>query len=159
MEKLKNLFKSKADSLSTEIKDILKEHGTKKIGEVQLAQIYQGMRGITGMVYETSLLDSQEGIRFRGYSIPELQAKLPKAPGGTEPLPEGIFYLMLTGEVPSEGDVREMTPTGRSAPKMPAHVFKTVDALPVDAHPMTQFVTGVMALQTESFSRKNTPKA
>src|SRR3954470_20907908 len=102
MEKLKNLFKVKADQLSAEIKDILKEHGTKKIGEVQLAQIYQGMRGITGMVYETSLLDAQEGIRFRGYSIPELQAKLPKAPGGSEPLPEGIFYLMLTGEIPTE---------------------------------------------------------
>jgi citrate synthase len=155
MEKLKNLFKSKADSLSTEIKDMLKEHGTKKIGEVQLAQIYQGMRGITGMVYETSLLDSQEGIRFRGFSIPELQAKLPKAPGGSEPLPEGLFYLLLTGEVPSEGDVRELTSDWRNRSKMPAHVFKAIDALPVDAHPMTQFVTGVMAMQTESqFAKK-----
>ena len=80
MEKLKNLFKAKADALSAEIKDLLKEHGSKKIGEVQLSQIYQGMRGITGMVYETSLLDAHEGIRFRGFSIPELQAKLPKAP-------------------------------------------------------------------------------
>ena len=53
------------------------------------------MRGMTGLVTETSLLDAQEGIRFRGYSIPELQKKLPKAPGGSEPLPEGLFYLML----------------------------------------------------------------
>ena len=36
------------------------------------------------MYYETSLLDAQEGIRFRGYSIPELQEKLPtfKGPAG-----------------------------------------------------------------------------
>ena len=27
------------------------------------------------------------------------------------------------------------------------HVFKTIDALPINAHPMTQFATGVMALQ------------
>jgi citrate synthase len=154
MEKLKTLFKTKADKLSTEIKDMLKEHGTKKIGEVQLAQIYQGMRGITGMVYETSLLDAQEGIRFRGYSIPELQAKLPKAPGGTEPLPEGIFYLMLTGEIPSEADVRELSADWSARGKIPAHVFKTVDSLPVDAHPMTKFTTGVMALQTESQFQK-----
>src|SRR3954468_1384929 len=109
MEKLKVLFKTKADQLSTEIKDIIKEHGTKKIGEVQLAQIYQGMRGITGMVYETSLLDAQEGIRFRGFTIPELQEKLPKIKGGTEPLPEGLFWLMMTGELPSEADVQSLS--------------------------------------------------
>ena len=82
---LRERFKSKADALSAEIKDLLKEHGSKTIGEVTLSQIYQGMRGITGLVTETSLLDAQEGIRFRGYSIPELREKLPKAHGGTEP--------------------------------------------------------------------------
>jgi len=90
---LKERFKAKADAESATIKELLKEHGNKKIGEVALAQIYQGMRGITGLVSETSLLDAQDGIRFRGYSIPELHEKLPKAPNGTEPLPEGIFYL------------------------------------------------------------------
>lgn len=155
MEKLKNLFKAKADALATEVKDMLKEHGAKKIGEVQLSQIYQGMRGITGMVYEPSLLDSQEGIRFRGFSIPELQAKLPKAKGGTEPLPEGIFWLMLTGELPTEQDVKELTQDWNKRSQIPAHVYKAIDALPVDAHPMTQFVVGIMAMQTESqFSKK-----
>lgn len=150
MEKLKNLFKAKADALSAEIKDILKEHGTKKIGEVQLAQAFQGMRGITGMVYEPSLLDAQEGIRFRGFTIPELQAKLPKAKGGNEPLPEGLFWLLLTGEVPTEADVAALSADWKARAKVPAHVFKTIDGLPVDAHPMTQFVTGVMAMQTQS---------
>jgi citrate synthase len=155
MEKLKNLFKTKAEAQAAEIKEILKEHGTKKIGEVQLAQAYQGMRGITGMIYETSLLDSEEGIRFRGYSIPELQKKLPHAKGGAEPLPEGLFYLMLTGELPTEADVAELSAEWRKRAKVPAHVFKTIDGLPVDTHPMTQFVVGIMALQTESkFSKK-----
>ena len=85
---VKDRFKEKADAHNAVIKDLLKEHGSKKIGEVTLAQAYQGMRGITGLVTETSLLDAQEGIRFRGYSIPELQEKLPKAPDGGEPLPE-----------------------------------------------------------------------
>ncbi len=101
MEKLKKRFKEKADQLAEQNKAMLKEHGAKAIGEVHLSQIYQGMRGITGMVYETSLLDANEGIRFRGFSIPELQDKLPKANGGSEPLPEGLFYLLLTGELPT----------------------------------------------------------
>ena len=109
MDVLKERFKAKAEQLGAEIKKILEEHGKKVIGEVQLSQAYQGMRGITGLVTETSLLDAQEGIRFRGYTISELRKKLPKIPGGTEPLPEGLFYLMLIGELPTEEDVQNVT--------------------------------------------------
>jgi citrate synthase len=147
---LKERFKAKADADNTTIKELLKNHGTKKIGEVALAQIYQGMRGITGLVSETSLLDAQHGIRFRGYSIPELQEKLPKVPNGTEPLPEGIFYLMLVGELPAEEDVHYVTSLLQRRSHVPNHVFSVIDALPLSTHPMTMFVTGVMALQTES---------
>ena len=152
---IKEKFKAKADSTAAEIKDILKEHGNKVIGEVTLAQVYQGMRGITGLLTETSLLDSQEGIRFRGYTIPELQDKLPKAPGGSEPLPEGLFYLMLVGELPTEEDVQHLTSLWQRRSHVPNHVFATIEALPLSTHPMTQFVIAIMALQTESqFSKK-----
>lgn len=147
---IKDRFKEKADAANAEIKDILKTHGNKKIGEVTLAQAYQGMRGITGLVTETSLLDAQEGIRFRGYSIPELQQLLPKAPGGGEPLPEGLFYLMLVGEMPTDEDANHITSVWQRRSHVPTHVFQTIDALPINTHPMTMFVTGVMALQTES---------
>jgi citrate synthase len=152
---LKEQFKQKADEAAAELKTILKEHGNKPIGEVTLSQAYQGMRGITGLVTETSLLDAQEGIRFRGYSIPELQQKLPKAEGGSEPLPEGLFHLMLLGELPTDADAQEITNIWQRRSHVPNHVFATIDALPISAHPMTMFVTGIMALQTESnFQRK-----
>lgn len=152
---LKDRFKVKAEVSAAEVKDLLKQHGSKKIGEVQLSQIYQGMRGITGLVSETSLLDAKEGIRFRGYSIPELQQQLPKISGGNEPLPEGLFYLMLIGELPAEEDVAYLTASWQRRSHVPNHVFAAIDALPVTAHPMTMFVTGIMALQTESnFARR-----
>ena len=66
---LKDKFRDKAEIVSAEMRDILKKYGNDKIGEVTLSQVYQGMRGITGLVTETSLLDAQDGIRFRGYSI------------------------------------------------------------------------------------------
>jgi citrate synthase len=152
---IKDKFKEKSDVLASEVKELLKENGEKVIGEVKLAQIYQGMRGITGLVTETSLLDAQDGIRFRGYSIPELRKKLPKAEGGTEPLPEGLFYLMLVGELPTDADVQHVSNVWQRRSHVPAHVFHTIDALPLSAHPMTQFVVGIMALQTESqFAKK-----
>ncbi len=149
MDLLKERFKAKADSANIEIKELLKEHGSKKIGEVTLGQAYQGMRGITGLVTETSLLDAQEGIRFRGYSIPELQEKLPKAVEGGQPLPEGLFYLMLIGELPTAQDVELVTNMLQRRSHVPNHVFAAIDALPMSTHPMTMFVIGVMALQTE----------
>jgi len=148
---MKDRFKVKADAVGAEIKELLKEHGNKVIGEVTLSQIYQGMRGITGLVTETSLLDAQEGIRFRGYSIPELREKLPKAPDGQEPLPEGLFYLMLIGELPTEEEANHVTAVLQRRSHVPTHVFEAIDALPITAHPMTMFVVGVMALQTESY--------
>jgi len=71
--------------------------------------MYGGMRGIKGLVCETSVLDPDEGIRFRGYSIPECQKLLPKAKGGSEPLPEGLFWLLITGDVPNEAQVSLLT--------------------------------------------------
>ncbi len=151
---LKDRFKIKAEQSSVEIKEILKEHGNKKIGEVTLSQIYQGMRGITGLVTETSLLDGQEGIRFRGYSIPELKEKLPTSNNGSEPLPEGLFYLMLLGELPNKEEVEHVTNVLQRRSHVPNHVFDAIEALPITTHPMTMFVVAIMALQTESYFAK-----
>ena len=158
MASIKERFKQKADTVAAGIKELLKEHGDKVIGEVTLSQVYQGMRGITGLVTETSLLDAQDGIRFRGYSIPDLQQKLPKAPEGSEPLPEGLFLLMLLGELPSDEDVQDLTSVWQRRSHVPNHVFATLEALPVSTHPMTQFVVAIMALQTESQFAKNYAK-
>jgi len=54
-----------------------------KFGGITLGQVFSGMNGMIGMITETSKFDVDEGIRFRGYSIPELRELFPKAPGGS----------------------------------------------------------------------------
>lgn len=150
MDRIKEHFAEKIAPAQAEIKAFLAEHGEKSLGEITVAQIYQGMRGMTALICETSKLDAQEGIRFRGYSIPELQALLPKYPGGEEPLPEGLFHLILMNELPNDDDVRRISNSWARRAIVPPHVFKTIDALPMTAHPMTQLVVGIMALRTET---------
>ncbi|MBI3501688.1 MAG: citrate (Si)-synthase [Bacteroidetes bacterium] len=150
MDTLQEKFGEKALPIAADVKAFIKEHGEKKLGEYTIAQTYQGMKGIVGLITETSKLDPEEGIRFRGYSIPELRDKLPKAPKGFEPLPEGIFYLMLMGELPSKDDVMNVSNNWARRSIVPRHVFDTIDHLPINTHPMTMFSIGVMALQTES---------
>src|SRR3569832_1976415 len=131
MDVLKDKFAAKAGAMAAEVKQIIKEKGDVKLGEYTVAQVYQGMKGIIGLVTETSKLDPEEGIRFRGYSIAELREKLPKAPGGTEPLPEGIFYLMLVGELPTQDDVTFITTEWTNRNNVPKHVFDVIEKLPV----------------------------
>jgi citrate synthase len=150
MDRIKEHFATKIAPAQAEIKEFLAKHGEDSLGEITVAQVYQGMRGMTALICETSKLDSQEGIRFRGYSIPELQAKLPKYPGGAEPLPEGLFHLILMNELPDDDDVRRLSNSWARRAIVPQHVFKAIDALPLTAHPMTQFVVGIMALRTET---------
>jgi citrate synthase len=150
MDRIKEHFATKIAPAQAEIKEFLAKHGEDSLGEITVAQVYQGMRGMTALICETSKLDSQEGIRFRGYSIPELQAKLPKYPGGAEPLPEGLFHLILMNEMPDDDDVRRLSNSWARRAIVPQHVFKAIDALPSTAHPMTQFVVGIMALRTET---------
>ena len=154
MDRLKEKFAEKALPMTQEIRQLVKEHGDKVIGEVTIAQLYGGMRGVKALVTETSSLDPEEGIRFRGYTIPELKEKLPKAAGGTEPLPEGIFYLMLLGELPTEEDIHYVSNDWARRSIVPKHVLETLDSLPINMHPMTQFSIGVMAMQTESIFAK-----
>lgn len=158
MGKIKDLFREKADVVNADIKTMIAEHGDLKIGEITIAQVYQGMRGMTGLITETSLLDANEGIRFRGYSIPELRDKLPKAEGGIEPLPEGLFHLMLLGELPTQEDVEHLSAVFARRSHVPNYVFDVIESLPINTHPMTQFSIGVMALQRESIFAKEYAK-
>ena len=154
MDPLKQKFHEKSTALRTEVKALLKEHGGRKVDEVTLKQVFGGMRGVKSMVWETSQLDANKGIRFRGLSIPELKEKLPKGKG-KEPLPEGLFWLMLVGEVPSEKEVKWLTDQWTNRSRIPDHTFKVLDSLPKETHPMTQFVTAITSMQTESvFSRR-----
>lgn len=123
------------------------------LGEVTVEQCIMGGRDVKSMYYETSLLDSHEGIRFRGHTIPELQQVLPtfKGPGGDgEPLPESLIWLLLTSEVPTVEQTRALSAELRSRAKLPAHVEPMIRGFPKTMHPMTQMSMALMACQTES---------
>ena len=150
MDILKQKFHEKAEALRLELRKISKEKGAQKIDEVTIAQMLGGMRGVKSMLWETSQLDAQEGIRFRGYSIPELKEKLPRFRGGKEPMPEGLFWLMLVGEIPTQEEVQWLSDDWKKRADVPQHVLDTLNGLPANTHPMTQFTIGIMALQNKS---------
>lgn len=129
---------------------LLKEHGNVEVSKVLISQFYGGMRGVKCLTTDISYLDPMEGIRFRGYTIPEALEKLPKAPGAEMPYVEGHLYLLLTGDIPTEDEVQEVIEDLKGRGEVPAYVWDTLRALPRDTHPMTMFSTAILALQRES---------
>ncbi|MCP3977742.1 MAG: citrate (Si)-synthase, eukaryotic [bacterium] len=155
MTALKEKLAAKITAVGAEVTSLLAEKGENKIGDVTVAQAYGGMRGVKALVTETSALDPMEGIRFRGHTITDLQRHLPRAEGSRQPRPEGLFYLLLTGEMPTPEDVDAISAAWRETERLPDHVPAVLDSLPIDAHPMTQFSAGILAMQTDSiFARR-----
>jgi len=129
---------------------VITEKGGKVISQVTVKQAYGGMRGVKCLVCDTSSLDPEEGISFRGYTIPQLMERLPKAPKGDSPLPEAHWWLLLTGELPTEEEVKDLQEELKSRMIVPQYVFKMLDAMPEDTHPMTMFSAAVLSMQGES---------
>jgi citrate synthase len=150
MATLKEKFAAKMGPMMERVQKLNKEFGEVNVSGANVGQIIGGARDVTCMLWDTSLLDKFEGIRFRGFTIPELRDKLPKAPGGTEPLPEGIFYLLLLGEIPTAEDCLAITEEWQKRSVLPQYLIDTMNAVPRDTHPMTQFSLAILQLQRES---------
>ncbi|KAJ3976831.1 citrate synthase-like protein [Lentinula raphanica] len=129
------------------------------------------MRGLRAMLWDSSVLDPEEvsylvyvlypdvsmlislcdqGIRFHGLSIPDCQSALPAAPGGKEIIAESMLWLLLTGQVPSAEQTRELSRTLAEKGNLPSSVASLIDSLPRTLHPMTQLGIGVAALNHDS---------
>ncbi|UKK01888.2 citrate synthase, mitochondrial precursor [Theileria orientalis] len=146
IEKLVNVKREK-------VAELHKNYASKTLGKVTLSMLFSGLKDVPAMVTETSELDPQKGIRFRGLTVDEMLRKLP---GKNEDCPytESVLWYLLTGEVPELDDVKELSKELHARSAVPKHVFEVMESMPPDSHPLTQYVTAVSALQTESVFRK-----
>ncbi len=129
---------------------LLKEYGDVVIDKVTVSQIIGGMRGIKSLVTDISYLDPNEGIRYRGFTLPEVLEKLPKAKDAEMPYVEGLYHLLLTGEMPTEKEVEELMTNLRNRRVIPRYVWDVIDSFPSESHPMAILSAAVMSLQRES---------
>ncbi|KNC85267.1 citrate synthase, mitochondrial [Sphaeroforma arctica JP610] len=147
-----------------DVKEFREAHGGEAIGILTVDMAYGGMRGIKGMVSETSVLDADEGIRFQGHTLLELQETLPRGPGGQEPLPEGALWLLLTGELPTQKETTLLSKDLARRAELPHHVEQMLNNFPKELHPMAQLSAAVTALHSESkfakaYATGDTPKS
>jgi len=151
---LKDKIEAQLPEWRERVKKLVKESGEVKIDEVTVGQVYGGMRNIKSLVTDISYVDPAEGIRFRGYTIPELLVKLPKPAGEEMPYVGGLYFLLLLGEIPTVEQALSVEKEWQMRSKVPGYVFDMIKAMPLDTHPMTLFSMAVLAMQHESLFAK-----
>jgi citrate synthase len=154
MSTLKEVLHKKIEAHRPRTTRLLKEFGDVKLSDVTIAQAIGGARGVKCLVTDTSYLDPEEGIRFRGKTIPETFEALPHVPGKDYPSVEAFWYFILTSDVPTPEQAQEVEADFRTRAQVPEYVFDMLRALPGDSHPMAMFSAAIVAMQRESIFAK-----
>jgi len=147
---LKETLAAKIPAVQARYKGLIKEYGANKIADVTVAQCGGGMRSIKGLLTDISYLDPNEGIRFRGFTIPETLEALPRRDGAEIPLVGGFYWLLFTGDVPTMEQAEEVEAEWKKRGTVPQYVYDVIDAQGKDTHPMTLFTLGVLSMQRDS---------
>jgi citrate synthase len=127
-----------------EVKNLVTNYADKVVSNVTLRQAYGGMRGVVGLVCDTSVVSPDKGLIIRGIPVSEL----------TDKLPEEIFYLLLTGELPDKDALKALQDDFKKHSKVPGYVWDVVKGMGKDAHPMAMLSAAILALEKESAFRK-----
>ncbi len=134
---------------------LMRDNGSFNVAEVTVDQIYSGIRGVPIQVSDVSYVDPNEGLRLRGYTVQQVLDELPKADHGEFPLAGGLYYLLMTGDMPTKQEAQEVEIEWKVRSNVPDHVFKSLAPMPPYTHPMTLFSQAILALQSESvFARR-----
>lgn len=154
MSNLKQVLYDKIKTWRPRTEKLLKEYGDVVVDKVTISQIIGGMRDLKSLVTDISYLDPMEGIRYRGYTLPEIFEKLPKPKGAEMPYVEGLLYLLLTGDIPTEREVSDVADEINKRRILPRYVYEVIDAFPMHGHPMAIFSTAILTMSRESFFSK-----
>lgn len=143
-ETLKEKIRSIVPNLIADAHDVVAQHGDKKISDVTIKQAYGGMRGVKVQVCDTSVVNDDTGLIIRGRPVLSLKDRLP----------EEIFWLLVTGEIPTPEEVKGFQKQLNQAKEVPAYIWKLLKAMPKNSHPMTMLNAAILALGNESVFRR-----
>jgi len=137
---LKDKLAAQIPGLREDISGFVKAHGDKEISKVSIAQAYGGMRGVRAMVCDTSEVPPDKGLLVREIPIGDLAGNLP----------EEIFFLLCTGDMPNKAELADLQKEYSARCEVPDYVWKVLEAMPKDSHPMCMLDTAVLVMEKES---------
>jgi citrate synthase len=144
MSHLYETLRKKIPEWRYEVKQLIDAKGDASISNVTLAQAYGGMRGVKGLVCDTSSVSPDTGLIIRGRPLLSI----------TNILPEEVFYLLLTGDLPDDTALKDLQAQLTEHQEIPDYVWDVLKAMPADSHPMVMFNTAILVMEKESIFRQ-----
>ncbi|GAB4366952.1 MAG: citrate (Si)-synthase [Calditrichia bacterium] len=127
------------------INGLVEEYGDTVISEITLKQLCGGLRGVQAIICNTSYVHPEKGLFIRGIPISQL----------TDRLPEEIFFLLCTGDLPDEKALSSLQEDLKARAEVPNYVWDIIKYLPEGTHPMVILSTALLSMQRQSvFARK-----
>ena len=136
-------LEQKIPSWREDVRTLISDSGSSVISEVSLKQAYGGMRGVKGLVCDTSSVSEDTGLIIRGIPLLDI----------IEILPEEVLYLLLTGDLPEKDALSELQSNLQEHAVVPDYIWTILRNMPNDSHPMAMFNTAVLAMEKESVFR------
>ncbi len=125
---------------------LLKEKGSEVISEMTVAQVFGGMRGVKGMICDTSVVEPNKGLFIRNNFLLDIM----------DLWPEQTFVLLLTGEIHKRDSslIKAFRMEMDKRSWIPDYIYDVLEAMPQDSHPMCMLDTAILVLERESTFRK-----
>ena len=122
------------------LKNILNESGSKVISEVTVEQAVKGMRGVKSLICDTSSVSADKGLMIRNYPILDI----------THIIPEQVLHLLMTGDLPNDEQLLDLQNQLKAHQNPPDYVWKVLEAMPSDSHPMTMLSVAIQSMRIDS---------
>ena len=122
------------------LKNILNESGSKVISEVTVEQAVKGMRGVKSLICDTSSVSADKGLMIRNYPILDI----------IHIIPEQVLHLLMTGDLPNDEQLLDLQNQLKAHQNPPDYVWKVLEAMPSDSHPMTMLSVAIQAMRIDS---------
>jgi citrate synthase len=142
MSLLKDKLAEQIPQLRERVQSLTKNFGKKVISDVNVEQMLGGLRGVKSLICDTSEVVIDQGLIIRGCPIGELASKLP----------EEVFWLLLTGEMPNKRELEDLQSELKKRSKVPQYLWSILKTCLVkdDPHPMTILISSIAILERES---------
>lgn len=143
MDVLKTKLQSVLPTFRNKRTKLLEQYGDVTVANVTVEQIIGGMRSVPSVLCDTSSVSPSEGLRIRGIPILDL----------TNATPEEIFFLLTTGEHPTEEEKRQLSQLLTANATIPEEVLSVLRSMQPHAHPMAMLSAALLAMEHHSTFR------
>lgn len=146
---LEDILRPKIIEKRMRIAQLLAENSQAKIGDYYLHHLFNGERGLDLLVSDVSFVD-EDGLQLHAVPIRQVIQRLPRAEGDEYPLAGGLYYFLLSGDLPDLAQAQAIEEEWRHRMTLPAYVETMLLSMPPDEHPMTMFSQAILAMQSTS---------